>query len=210
MFEPSGQGRRNGFDALLHAIDSARRRNSQPDTVRCCRRLEHGRLGRDGTRDDYGTSLGPGSRGNDSGASNCRRTRAPHTACRCCRTRGDGSSGGCDGWSSRAIVFPLGCGGSSPYDAHQQSDWRRRCASRPRGASRLPAATSHAQTPRVCLRRDGRSLLDRRGHTRDLLGCLPGATTLLIPDVGHMPNLEAPDRFNRNLVMFLQRNAPGQ
>jgi pimeloyl-ACP methyl ester carboxylesterase len=43
--------------------------------------------------------------------------------------------------------------------------------------------------------------------TAELIDCLPRATTLILPEVGHMPNLEAPHRFNEGLVEFLRRHA---
>jgi pimeloyl-ACP methyl ester carboxylesterase len=44
--------------------------------------------------------------------------------------------------------------------------------------------------------------------TRELLDCLPHATTLILPDVGHLPNLEMPDVFNAGLVDFLRTALP--
>jgi 3-oxoadipate enol-lactonase len=40
--------------------------------------------------------------------------------------------------------------------------------------------------------------------TRRLVDCLEGPRTLTLPDVGHMPNLEAPARFDRELSDFLR------
>jgi 3-oxoadipate enol-lactonase len=40
--------------------------------------------------------------------------------------------------------------------------------------------------------------------TSALIDCLPHATTLILPDVGHLPNLEAPQQFNDALVAFLR------
>jgi 3-oxoadipate enol-lactonase len=40
--------------------------------------------------------------------------------------------------------------------------------------------------------------------TRELVGCLHEPRTLTLPDVGHLPNLEAPTRFNRGLLNFLR------
>jgi len=39
--------------------------------------------------------------------------------------------------------------------------------------------------------------------TRELVGCLRHPRTLLLQDVGHLPNLERPDAFNRELLSFL-------
>lgn len=39
--------------------------------------------------------------------------------------------------------------------------------------------------------------------TRELVGSLREAETLLLPEVGHLPNLERPDEFNRELLRFL-------
>jgi pimeloyl-ACP methyl ester carboxylesterase len=45
--------------------------------------------------------------------------------------------------------------------------------------------------------------------TSALLECLPSATTLLLlPEIGHLPNLEAPVEFNRGLTAFLLEHAP--
>jgi pimeloyl-ACP methyl ester carboxylesterase len=41
--------------------------------------------------------------------------------------------------------------------------------------------------------------------TAELIDCLPRATTLVLPDVGHMPNLEVPHQFNEALIEFLRR-----
>jgi 3-oxoadipate enol-lactonase len=43
--------------------------------------------------------------------------------------------------------------------------------------------------------------------THELIECLPAATTLILPDVGHMPNLEAPQQFNDALIAFLREAA---
>ena len=40
--------------------------------------------------------------------------------------------------------------------------------------------------------------------TRELVGCLHEPRTLTLPDVGHLPNLEAPARFDRELSDFLR------
>jgi 3-oxoadipate enol-lactonase len=40
--------------------------------------------------------------------------------------------------------------------------------------------------------------------TWELIECLPAATTLILPEVGHLPNLEAPERFNHALIAFLR------
>jgi pimeloyl-ACP methyl ester carboxylesterase len=40
--------------------------------------------------------------------------------------------------------------------------------------------------------------------TRELVSCLRSPQLLLLGDVGHLPNLEAPERFNSELVAFLQ------
>lgn len=40
--------------------------------------------------------------------------------------------------------------------------------------------------------------------TEELVSCLPGATRLILPGIGHMPNLEASDEFNRALIDFLR------
>jgi 3-oxoadipate enol-lactonase len=40
--------------------------------------------------------------------------------------------------------------------------------------------------------------------TRELVGCLHEPRILTLPDVGHLPNLEAPARFNRELLDFLR------
>ena len=44
--------------------------------------------------------------------------------------------------------------------------------------------------------------------TRQLLECLPEAQTLLLEEVGHMPNLESPTQFNPALIAFLEQAAP--
>lgn len=43
--------------------------------------------------------------------------------------------------------------------------------------------------------------------TRELVGCLREPRVLLLPDVGHLPNLERPKRFNEELSDFLTRAA---
>ena len=40
--------------------------------------------------------------------------------------------------------------------------------------------------------------------TRELVGCLRHPRILLLQDVGHLPNLERPDAFNRELLGFLE------
>jgi 3-oxoadipate enol-lactonase len=40
--------------------------------------------------------------------------------------------------------------------------------------------------------------------TRELVGCLHQPRTLTLPDVGHLPNLEAPAQFDRELLDFLR------
>jgi 3-oxoadipate enol-lactonase len=40
--------------------------------------------------------------------------------------------------------------------------------------------------------------------TNELIECLPTPTTLILPEVGHMPNLEAPEQFNDALIAFLR------
>lgn len=42
--------------------------------------------------------------------------------------------------------------------------------------------------------------------TRELMHCLPGAATLVLPEIGHLPNLEAPEEFNDAIVRFLCRS----
>lgn len=44
--------------------------------------------------------------------------------------------------------------------------------------------------------------------TRKLVSCLKSPETLLLEGVGHLPNLEAVDRFNATLVAFLRGAAP--
>jgi pimeloyl-ACP methyl ester carboxylesterase len=39
--------------------------------------------------------------------------------------------------------------------------------------------------------------------TRELVGCLRDPVTLLLSEVGHLPNLERPDEFDRELLRFL-------
>jgi pimeloyl-ACP methyl ester carboxylesterase len=43
--------------------------------------------------------------------------------------------------------------------------------------------------------------------TAELVASLPAATVLSLPGVGHMPNLEAPERFNEALAAFLEAAA---
>jgi 3-oxoadipate enol-lactonase len=40
--------------------------------------------------------------------------------------------------------------------------------------------------------------------TRELVGCLDEPRTLTLPEIGHLPNLEAPARFDRELSDFLR------
>jgi pimeloyl-ACP methyl ester carboxylesterase len=40
--------------------------------------------------------------------------------------------------------------------------------------------------------------------TDELIACLPGASTLVLSEIGHLPNLESPERFNDALVRFLR------
>jgi pimeloyl-ACP methyl ester carboxylesterase len=44
--------------------------------------------------------------------------------------------------------------------------------------------------------------------TRELVTCLRSPRVLSLPEVGHLPNLERPDEFNRELVDFLLAAAP--
>jgi 3-oxoadipate enol-lactonase len=44
--------------------------------------------------------------------------------------------------------------------------------------------------------------------TRELVGCLNEPRTLTLQDVGHLPNLEAPARFDRELLDFLRAARP--
>jgi 3-oxoadipate enol-lactonase len=44
--------------------------------------------------------------------------------------------------------------------------------------------------------------------TRELVGCLRSPRVLSLPGVGHLPNLERPDDFNRELLGFLDASAP--
>ncbi len=43
--------------------------------------------------------------------------------------------------------------------------------------------------------------------TRELVGCLRDPDTLLLSEVGHLPNLERPDEFDRELLRFLEAAA---
>jgi pimeloyl-ACP methyl ester carboxylesterase len=43
--------------------------------------------------------------------------------------------------------------------------------------------------------------------TRELVASLRAPRTLLLPDVGHLPNLERPEEFNRELLPFLESAA---
>jgi pimeloyl-ACP methyl ester carboxylesterase len=40
--------------------------------------------------------------------------------------------------------------------------------------------------------------------TAELIACAPDPTTLILSDVGHLPNLEAPQQFNEALIEFLR------
>jgi pimeloyl-ACP methyl ester carboxylesterase len=44
--------------------------------------------------------------------------------------------------------------------------------------------------------------------TRELAGCLPAPEVVLLKGVGHLPNLEQPDKFDRHLLSFLTRSLP--
>jgi 3-oxoadipate enol-lactonase len=44
--------------------------------------------------------------------------------------------------------------------------------------------------------------------TRELVSCLGDARVLTLPEVGHLPNLEAPERFDRELLDFLRAAPP--
>ena len=44
--------------------------------------------------------------------------------------------------------------------------------------------------------------------TSELAGCLPGPEVVIMEGVGHLPNLEQPDDFNRHLLNFLSRALP--
>ncbi|MBA3243930.1 MAG: alpha/beta fold hydrolase [Actinobacteria bacterium] len=46
--------------------------------------------------------------------------------------------------------------------------------------------------------------------TQALIDCLNAPTSLLLPKIGHLPNLESPDVFNRELLRFLQAAAPAR
>lgn len=43
--------------------------------------------------------------------------------------------------------------------------------------------------------------------TEALVDCLNNPQVLLLPEIGHLPNLESPDLFNRELIRFLQTPA---
>jgi pimeloyl-ACP methyl ester carboxylesterase len=45
--------------------------------------------------------------------------------------------------------------------------------------------------------------------TAQLVAALPGPEVLILPGIGHMPNLEAPERFDRAVRAFADRNASG-
>ena len=47
-----------------------------------------------------------------------------------------------------------------------------------------------------------------RQVTSELAGCLPGPEVVIMEGVGHLPNLEQPDDFNRHLLNFLSRALP--
>ncbi len=40
--------------------------------------------------------------------------------------------------------------------------------------------------------------------TQALIGCLHAPQSLLLPEIGHLPNLESVDLFNRALLDFLE------
>jgi pimeloyl-ACP methyl ester carboxylesterase len=44
--------------------------------------------------------------------------------------------------------------------------------------------------------------------TRELAGCLPAPEVVLLKGIGHLPNLERPEEFNRHLLSFLTRALP--
>jgi pimeloyl-ACP methyl ester carboxylesterase len=44
--------------------------------------------------------------------------------------------------------------------------------------------------------------------TAQLVECLADPDVLLLPEVGHLPNVEAPDAFNARLRAFLDRAEP--
>ena len=44
--------------------------------------------------------------------------------------------------------------------------------------------------------------------TSELAGCLPDPEVVIMEGVGHLPNLEQPDDFNRHLLSFLSRALP--
>jgi pimeloyl-ACP methyl ester carboxylesterase len=46
--------------------------------------------------------------------------------------------------------------------------------------------------------------------TSELVDCLRAPSVLSLPDVGHLPNLEAPERFNEALGAFLVEALPAE
>jgi pimeloyl-ACP methyl ester carboxylesterase len=48
--------------------------------------------------------------------------------------------------------------------------------------------------------KDGPDFPERAKHIADTI---PGAQLILIPNVGHVPHLDAPEVFNRELLKFL-------
>jgi len=61
----------------------------------------------------------------------------------------------------------------------------------------------HIKSPALVLggEMDGADFPDRAKH---IAATIPGAKLVLIPKVGHVPHVQVPDVFNRELLRFLQ------